>query len=460
MNFNDSVSWYLDSSTYNSKDFCFFSQVIGSADSNNLDYTNLSEFYRTPTKLMQEFPIFSVERLEGDRIILTLEFIQGYLVPSSIALISEDINNERFLAGKIVTKEGSIKIDSAYERIFSIPLPYKMKGGVKEYPSFFTSFKRKPGSPLGGEKVSVGEHHHSVSLNESLETFPDPLTMNPNFIRSAQELNWIAPKSTVAMTSNERGTPDSDTLNAMGFKDSSNLISSVSRVVTQTLLDSIVNYLEVLVMANNKIQILGKQIPTISNGSPSGGYPTSEKENLYVLTSDSVSPTSDRQLKAIPYEVFRKSIVGKNEVSSGTLITYSAINYVKASGNFTLTSSDKAPQIAIVVNTKDYPTNGGKMADSAMTNSIEVIYNKGKNKVIIPAQGVAIFETQTKGIYEECISLTEFTQKYLSDIMEGKLVSNNLKVKTLNLVNEDSDSTYVTVTVDKDSMVNMAGVKN
>lgn len=456
MNFNDSVSWYLDSSTYNSKDFCFFSQVIGSADSNNLDYTNLSEFYRTPTKLMQEFPIFSVERLGGDRIILTLEFIQGYLVPSSIALISEDINNERFLAGKIVTKEGSIKIDSAYERIFSIPLPYKMKGGVKEYPSFFTSFKRKPGSPLGGEKVSVGEHHHSVSLNESLETFPDPLTMNPNFIRSAQELNWVAPKSTVAMTLNERGTSNSDTLNAMGFKDSSNLISSVSRVVTQTLLDSIVNYLEVLVMANNKIQILGKQIPIIENNAY--GYPSSEGENLYVLTSDSVSPTSNRQLKAIPYDVFRKSIVGKKEVSSDTLITTSAINYVKSNRDFTLKSSNQAPQIAIVVNTKDYPKNTGKMNDKATTNAIKVTYSGGK--VEIPAQGVAIFETQTKGIYEECISLTEFTQKYLSDIMEGRLVSSNLKVNTLNIVNNASDNTYVTVTVDKESMVNMSGVKN
>ncbi len=458
MNFNDSVSWYLDSSTYNSKDFCFFSQVIGSADSNNLNYKNLSEFYRTPTKLMQEFPIFSVERLGEDRIILTLELIQGYLVPSSIALISEDINGERFLVAKIVTKEGSTKIDSSYERIFSLPLPYMMKGGVKQYPSFFTSLKRKPGSPMGGEKVSVGEHHHSISLNGSLENFPDATMMNPNFIRSAQELEWIAPKSTVAMTFSERGTPDSDTLNAMGFKDSSNLISSVSRVVTQTLLDSIVNYLEVLVMANNKIQILGKQIPTIPNGSSSGGYPSLDDDKLYVLTSDSVSPTSDRQLKAIPYDVFRKSIVGKNEVSSGALTTYSAINYVKSSMDFTLTSSNQAPQIAIVVNTSDYPENKGKMKDKATTNSIKVTYSGGE--VEIPAQGVAIFETQTKGIYEECISLTKFTQKYLSDIMEGRLVSSNLKVNTLNIVNNDSDNTYVTVTVDKESMVNMSGVKN
>lgn len=456
MNFNDSVSWYLNSSTYNSQDFCFFSQVIGSADSNNLNYTNLSEFYRTPTKLMQEFSIFSVERLGEDRIILTLELIQGYLVPSSIALISEDINGERILVGRIVTDEGSTKIDSSYERIFSLPLPYMMKGGVKQYPSFFTSLKRKPGSPMGGEKVSVGEHHHSVSLNGSLENFPDASMMNPNFIRSAQELNWIAPKSTVAMTFNERGTSNSDTLNAMGFKDSSNLISSVSRVVTQTLLDSIVNYLEVLVMANNKIQILGKQIPTISNNSD--GYPSTEGENLYVLTSDSVSPTSDRQLKAIPYATFRKSIVGKKSVSSGTLTTTSAINYVKANGNFTLKSSDQVPQVAIVINTKAYPTNGGKMADSALTNSITVTYNS--KTVSIPAQGVAIFETQTKGIYEECISLTQFTQSYLSDIMSGKLVSNNLKVKTLDLVNENSDNTYVTVTVDSNSMVNMTGVKN
>ena len=103
MNYNDSVFWYLDFSTYNSKDFCFFSQVIGSADSNNLNYKSLSEFYRTPTKLMQEFPIFSVERLGEDRIILTLELIPGYLVPSSIALISENVNGERFLVAKIVT---------------------------------------------------------------------------------------------------------------------------------------------------------------------------------------------------------------------------------------------------------------------------------------------------------------------------------------------------------------------
>lgn len=457
MNFNDSVSWYLDSLTYNSKDFCFFSQVIGSADSNNLDYENLSEFYRTPTKLMQEFPIFSVERLGEDRIILTLDLTQGYLVPSSIALISENINGERFLVAKIVTKEGSTKIDSSYERIFSLPLPYKMKGGVKQYPSFFTSLKRKPGSPMGGEKVSVGEHHHSVSLNESLETFPDSTAMNPNFIRSAQELNWIAPKSTVAMTLNERGTSDSDTLNAMGFKDSSNLISSVSRVVTQTLLDSIVNYLEVLVMANNKIQILGKQIPTISNGSSSGGYPISEGENLYVLTSDGVSPSSNRQLKAIPYEVFRKSIVGKYSNPSGTLTTYSAINYVKASGDFTLKSSNQAPQIAIVVNTNAYPTtNTGKKDDSALANSITVTYN-GNSKVSIPAQGVAIFETQKGEKYEDCISLTQFTQDYLSDLMKGNLVSNKLRVRTLDIVN--SDNTYVTVTVDDKSMVQMSGVK-
>lgn len=457
MNFNDSVSWYLDSSTYNSKDFCFFSQVIGSADSNNLDYKNLSEFYRTPTKLMQEFPIFSVERLGEDRIILTIDLTQGYLVPASIALISENVNGERFLVAKIVTNKGSTKIDSSYERIFSLPLPYMMKGGVKEYPSFFTSLKRKPGSPMGGEKVSVGEHHHSVSLNGSLENFPDSATMNLNFIRSAQELNWIAPKSTVAMTLNERGTSDSDTLNAMGFKDSSNLISSVSRVVTQTILDSIVNYLEVLVMANNKIQILGKQIPTIPNGSSSGGFPGLDDDKLYVLTSDSVSPTSDRQLKAIPYDVFRKSIVGKYSNPSGTLTTYSAINYVKSSRDFTLISSDKAPQIAIVVNTNAYPTtNTGKKDDSALANSITVTYN-GSSKVSIPAQGVAIFETQKGGKYEDCISLTQFTQDYLSDLMKGNLVSNKLRVRTLDIVN--SDNTYVTVTVDDKSMVQMSGVK-
>ena len=124
---------------------------------------------------------------------------------------------------------------------------------------------------------------------------------------------------------------------------------------------------EGFVVANNKIQILGKQIPEISNGSSAGGYPTSEGENLYVLTSDSVSPTSNRQLKAIPYDVFRKSIVGKYSNPSGTLTTYSAINYVKASGDFTLTSSNKAPQIAIVVNTRDYPENKGKMNDKATT---------------------------------------------------------------------------------------------
>ena len=461
MNFNDTVAWFLNSDTYSSYDYCFFTQIVGSADSNNLEYTTLSEFYTTPSKLTQEFPIFSVERLDDDRIILTLEFIPGFLVPTSIALFSEDSSGKKFLVARIVTNEGSTKINSSYERIFSIPLPYKMKGNVKEYPSFYPSIRRKSGSPSGGEKVTVGEHHHSVSVtiggNTTYESFPDTTLMTPNFIKSAVSLNWVNPSSNLAMTLNERGSSDSSTVNAMGFKDSSNLISTVSRVITQTIMDSIVNYLEVLVMANNKIQILGKQIPTISNGSPSGGYPTSERENLYVLTSDSVSPTSNRQLKAIPYDVFRKSIVGKNEVSSGTLITYSAINYVKASGNFTLTSSDKAPQIAIVVNTKDFPSNTGKTADNAtITNSITVTYN-GKT-VSIPAQGAAIFETQTGGKYEECISLTQFTQEYLSDIMEGNLVLNKLKVKTLNLVN--SDNTYVTVTVDDKSMVQMSGVQN
>ena len=458
MNFNDTVAWFLNSDTYSSYDYCFFTQIVGSADSNNLEYTTLSEFYTTPSKLTQEFPIFSVERLDDDRIILTLEFTPGFLVPTSIALFSEDPSGKKFLVARIVTNEGSTKINSSYERIFSIPLPYKMKGNVKEYPSFYPSIRRKSGSPSGGEKVTVGEHHHSVSVtigdNTTYESFPDTTLMTPNFIKSAVSLNWVNPSSNLAMTLNERGSSDSSTVNAMGFKDSSNLISTVSRVITQTIMDSIVNYLEVLVMANNKIQILGKQIPTIENNS--GGYPS---ENLYVLTSDSVSPTSNRQLKAIPYDVFRKSIVGKKEVSSDTLITTSAINYVKSSMDFTLKSSDQVPQVAIVVNTKDYPTNTGKMADNATkTNSITVAYN-GKT-VSIPAQGVAIFETQTKGIYEECISLTKFTQKYLSDIMEGRLVSNKLKVKTLDLVNEASDNTYVTVTVDKDSMVNMSGVKN
>ncbi len=110
-----------------------------------------------------------------------------------------------------------------------------------------------------------------------------------------------------------------------------------------------------------------------------------------------------------------------------------------------------------MVNTKDFPSNTGKTADNAtITNSITVTYN-GKT-VSIPAQGAAIFETQTGGKYEECISLTQFTQEYLSDIMEGNLVLNKLKVKTLNLVN--SDNTYVTVTVDDKSMVQMSGVQN
>lgn len=457
MNFNDTVAWFLNSDTYSSYDYCFFTQIVGSADSNNLEYTTLSEFYTTPSKLTQEFPIFSVERLDDDRIILTLEFTPGFLVPTSIALFSEDSSGKKFLVARIVTNEGSTKINSSYERIFSIPLPYKMKGNVKEYPSFYPSIRRKSGSPSGGEKVTVGEHHHSVSVtigdNTTYESFPDTTLMTPNFIKSAVSLNWVNPSSNLAMTLNERGSSDSSTVNAMGFKDSSNLISTVSRVITQTIMDSIVNYLEVLVMANNKIQILGKQIPTIENNS--GGYPS---ENLYVLTSDSVSPSSNRQLKAIPYDVFRKSIVGKKEVSSGTLTTYSAINYVKSSMDFTLKSSNQVPQVAIVVNTNNYPTNSGKMNDKATTNSIKVTYSGGEVK--IPAQGVAIFETQKEGIYEECISLTEFTQKYLSDIMEGRLVSSNLKVNTLDIVNEASDNTYVTVKVDKDSMVNMTGVQN
>ena len=460
MNFNDTVAWFLNSDTYSSYDYCFFTQIVGSADSNNLKYTTLSEFYTTPSKLTQEFPIFSVERLDDDRIILTLEFTPGFLVPTSIALFSEDSSGKKFLVARIVTNEGSTKINSSYERIFSIPLPYKMKGNVKEYPSFYPSIRRKSGSPSGGEKVTVGEHHHSVSVtiggNTTYESFPDTTLMTPNFIKSAVSLNWVNPSSNLAMTLNERGSSDSSTVNAMGFKDSSNLISTVSRVITQTIMDSIVNYLEVLVMANNKIQILGKQIPKIENNAY--GYPSSEGENLYVLTSDSVSPTSNRQLKAIPYDVFRKSIVGKKEVSSDTLTTTSAINYVKSSRDFTLTSSNQAPQIAIVVNTKDYPKNTGKMNDKATTTAIKVTYSGGK--VEIPAQGVAIFETQTGGRYEECISLTDFTQKYLSDIMEGRLVSSNLKVNTLDIVNNASDNTYVTVTVDKESMVNMSGVKN
>ena len=77
MNFNDTVAWFLNSDTYSSYDYCFFTQIVGSADSNNLEYTTLSEFYTTPSKLTQEFPIFSVERLDDDRIILTLEFTPG-----------------------------------------------------------------------------------------------------------------------------------------------------------------------------------------------------------------------------------------------------------------------------------------------------------------------------------------------------------------------------------------------
>lgn len=459
MNFNDTVAWFLNSSTYSLYDYCFFSQIVGSADPNNLNYTTLSEFYATPAKLTQEFPIFSVERLDDDRIILTLEFTPGFLVPTSIALISEDFSGNKFLAARIVTNKGSTQINSGYERIFSIPLPYKMKGNVKEYPSFYPSIRRKSGSPSGGEKVSLGEHHHSVSLSNgsgtSYESFPDTALMTPNFIRSATNLRWVNPSSTLAMTMNERGSSNSSTVNAMGFKDSSNLISTVSRVITQTIMDSIVNYLEVLVMANNKIQILGKQIPTITS---SDGYPSSEGENLYILTSDKVDPSDSRQLKAIQYSTLRKSIVGEYSTSGTAVTTNSAINYVKAGANFTLAASDKVPQIAFVVNTKAYPNNTGLISNSASTNSITVTYN-GTSKISIPAQGVAIFETTTSGKYTNAISLTSFTESYLSDVMGGKLVSTALKAKTLTLVNEDTDSTFVNMTVGSDSMITITGNK-
>lgn len=457
MNFNDTVAWFLNSDTYSSYDYCFFTQIVGSADSNNLEYTTLSEFYTTPSKLTQEFPIFSVERLDDDRIILTLEFIPGFLVPTSIALFSEDSSGKKFLVARIVTNEGSTKINSSYERIFSIPLPYKMKGNVKEYPSFYPSIRRKSGSPSGGEKVTVGEHHHSVSVtiggNTTYESFPDTTLMTPNFIKSAVSLNWVNPSSNLAMTLNERGSSDSSTVNAMGFKDSSNLISTVSRAITQTIMDSIVNYLEVLVMANNKIQILGKQIPAIENNS--GGYPSSE--DLYILTSNGVSPSDSRQLKAIKYDTLRRSIVGEKTASKArdSVVTTSAINYVKSGYDFTLSASGQVPQIAFVVNTKDYPTNNGLINDSASTNSIKVTYNG--TQITIPAQGVAIFETTTPGKYTNAISLTSFTEKYLSDIMGGKLVSTALKAKTLTLVN--TDSTYVDMTVGSDSMITITGNK-
>lgn len=369
--YKDTIIWYLNKNNFNSCTYQFFTRVIGCSDVNT-NYETLGELNSYPlSKSQQEFPVYSVEFNEEGRIVLSVDFYAGRFVPTSIALISLDPKGSPFMIAKIVTNDnqGSSSVSASISRIFDIPIPKFELGGTYHYPSFETVYKRKSGTPVGEEKVMIGEHHHAVRTGDTNDTYPSLYSGQDNFIMGAQNALPSEIKDSKSYVFGERGNLDSNYTDLLGVKATQNSINITDRDSASIMADILADVLEVIIMANNKIQILGKSIPEYQYD-----IPVSDKKQ-YILMANSIDQSNERKLEAIDTERLKSWILGKITVDpkNPSVVLTSTISVIKSSENFTI-SPNGSNKLAIVANTKPVISTGNStnLSDNDISVTLKI----------------------------------------------------------------------------------------
>ena len=372
--YNDQVKWYI---TPSEKVFTFFNKIYCGA--RQFNYDTLQEFMVQNTGASWQIFDYNVEPYNGNRIILSMDLTGVIIRPTSIAMADE---NDNLLCKIIISTDQTIS--TSITRVFNIELPYEEVGGVRIYPSFIPITQKKSTTPVGGESVMVDEHRHSainLSTNQ-IDNFPNMTSAVRNFNTSVQSATFSIPGGSSYLFG-EAGTLQSEHSDMTGQRTTGSTFLSGMR--DRNVLDAniLTRILEVIIMANNRIQILGKSIPVVDYVTTSGQGGTGSNirngEQTYFLVSDKTTSGNDRNLYAIKYNDFAKFLVGtptSNEINT-------SVSVIERSTGATLTFNTY-PALVIVKNTKPAT---GVTNTSWGENSIEV------NKVSIPPQGTAVLFT-------------------------------------------------------------------
>lgn len=426
--YKDTIIWYLNKNNFNSCTYQFFTRVIGCSDVNT-NYDTLDELNSHPlSKSQQEFPVYSVEFNEEGRLVLSVDFYAGRFVPTSIALISLDSKGSPFMIAKIVTNDnqGSSSVSASISRIFDIPIPKFELGGTYHYPSFETVYKRKSGTPIGEEKVMIGEHHHAVRTGNTNDIYPSLYSGQDNFILGAQNSLPADISESESYVFGERGTLVPNYTDLLGVKATQNSINITDRdISSEVMADILADVLEVIIMANNKIQILGKSIPTYDKV-----IPVSDKRQ-YILMADTVDQSNQRNLEAIDTERLKSWILGKITVESAnqSIDLTSTITVIKSKYNFSLNPVG-GRKLAIVFNTNavlSKSTNKNEYCDKDNLNDGDITVTAGGTGHDIHASSAGYFYCD-EGLSWEFYSDT-FAYDSLVNILNGDYQFESLDIK-------------------------------
>lgn len=406
--YNDTLTWYTD--RYPDDTLIFFSRVIGASQGttfNCLDAPDSSPEW-VPLRNQQsswiEIEAFSVEQLGHDRIVLSFDLPSSSYTPIAFALISR-VNNEYVLVGKIVLGSES-PVPRSVKRVFNLQLPYT-GDNAHFFPRYTIESVRMNSSPFGGEYVMADEHHHSVVYRKSgesevVDSYPVGLGSSRNFMESAKLFmsDVSGTSSQPSYVYGELGTLQSEYSDMTGQRSTGSDFLGGKRDRKISTADIILNLLEVLIMANNKIQILGKAIEQISP-------PTGSGEDRFILISDSVEAGDNRNLQAISFNQLLKSITYKYTGTSSTL--GASVNVVEVNSNGTLTFG-VTPSVAIVFNTKTSTNKSSREANTVTINGVD-----------IPPKDCAIFYYDGSSVIGHTI--TEGVNDAISQIISGDYAS-------------------------------------
>lgn len=364
----DQILWYLPDEYYE-KPLCFFSKVIGS--NGNSGWETMYEFNQH-SELHQEYAMFNVEVLGIDRLVLSIRMLTSRFAPDNICLVTE-VDGEEYAACKILCPDYAF--EPSVNRVWNIPIPHIERNGRYIYPKFYTNYGRATSNPIGGELVALGEHHHALVYSDGTkDSFPSLGNSVTNRIRAAwdygAEMDGIDEATSYAHQ--ERGILASTHVDMTGQETTGTgfLDGLRDRERTIDFTDVLANVLEMIIMANNRIQLLGQTLSTKTEN-----IPASEYDEYYFLISDRTEASDDRKLYAIPWENLRNWIVERLSTSGSAVEVKSSVAVVTASANFTLNFSSKY-SIALVRNTR---TSSGINNTTYSSNTISVTYQYASN---------------------------------------------------------------------------------
>ena len=405
--YGDEVVWYLHK--YQDIVIPFFSKVIADKGSYQDTYSTVEELYRRVGTEAVNY--FSVE-VSGDSIVLTLQVNQGESgFITSFGLIATfdagDGEEKEYLVGKIMCAnlggETNQNISRTINRIYVLPLPKHTVNGRSALPKFYPIIT-KSGTPNGAELISVEEHHHAVEYSNRKDGYPS--LSSSNFYESAQR-KWIdttkLPNQSYLYGEFGELQPTHSDMTGQLTTGSGFLDGKRDRNLASDFADVLINVLEVIVMASNRIQIYGKNIPTESSFT---------SEDRYVLTVDKTESSADRQLRAISYQAFRDGIIKKYSVGDSITSSIGVMETSQSITSFTF-SSELRNALLIVINSNT------EITDAPITIGTVSAY-----------AGDAVLVMWQNGSYT-CRSLGGSAMRVYQEISSGRLTLDNPNIKTL-----------------------------